>query len=103
VINPRLLPEAEREWRAAARWYDQKRPGLGAAFSAAVYSRLREIVEWPKRFSRLETVRTRREFRRAKIRGFPYIVVFREINNIQVVYAISHFRRRPGYWLRRRP
>jgi hypothetical protein len=103
VIEPRLLPEAEREWQAAACWYEKNRSGLGAVFSAAVYSRLQEIAQWPKRFSRLETVRTRREFRRANVRGFPYIVIFREINGIQVVYAISHFRRRPGYWLRRKP
>ena len=103
MTNLRLLPEAEREWRMAAKWYEQERSGLGKVFWTAVDSLLREIAQSPKRFSRLETVRTRREFRRAKVRGFPYIVIFREIGDVQVVYAISHSRRRPGYWLRRRP
>ena len=33
---PRVLPGAEEELAAAAEWYEDKRPGLGADFVAAV-------------------------------------------------------------------
>lgn len=99
----RVLKEARRDMLAAAQWYDEQRPGLGEDFEVAVRARFREIAESPHRFPRLESVRTRRFFRRARVKGFPYIVVFEELPDECVVYAVAHTSRRPGYWLRRKP
>lgn len=44
---PRLLAPAERELRTARRWYESKRPGLGAAFLGAVHAVMGRIAEHP--------------------------------------------------------
>jgi toxin ParE1/3/4 len=39
--------------------------------------------------------------RRALLRRYPYLVVFRELPDCIQVFAIAHGSRRPGYWFRR--
>jgi plasmid stabilization system protein ParE len=39
--------------------------------------------------------------RRCLLRRYPYLVVFRELDDQIQVVAIAHGRRRPGYWSRR--
>jgi hypothetical protein len=50
VMQVLLLREAEEELEAAARWYEQKRAGLGVAFMAAGTGRETEHPPIPCRF-----------------------------------------------------
>ncbi|WP_438003302.1 hypothetical protein WME89_30960 [Sorangium sp. So ce321] len=45
-----LHPEARAELRAAAIWYDEKRPGLGDEFITEVSSMLDKVGEAPTSF-----------------------------------------------------
>jgi toxin ParE1/3/4 len=38
---------------------------------------------------------------RARVQGFPYNVIFREVDGSIQVLAVAHHRRRPLYWLGR--
>ena len=86
-------PEAEAEFIAAARYYEDQAHNLGLDFVSAVettYQRLATFAECGRPFgSRL---------RRALVPGFPYGLIYRaELNRVFIV-AVAHVRRRPGYW-----
>lgn len=86
-------PDAEAELEAAAEWYDEREPGLGLKFLAAVRATVTIIVGQPQRW-RLMT-----GSRRALLGRFPYAVVYRELNDHSIeIVAIAHFKRRPHYW-----
>jgi hypothetical protein len=51
--NVRFEAEADAEYRAAGRWYEKRRLGLGLEFFDAVDAALTQIVRLPKPTSRL--------------------------------------------------
>lgn len=89
-------PEAEEEFIAAARFYEQHAEGLGREFIAEVRHTLRRVVVHPGSGALFS-----RGLRRALVDRFPYAVLYRaEVEQILVV-AVMHLHRRPGYWRRR--
>lgn len=92
----RFHPNAAREFEDAAAWYDERRPGLGAEFAAAVFELADQVAASPRRWRRV------RKARRALLTRFPYAIVYREVPGgaIEIV-AVAHLSRRPGYWSRR--
>lgn len=91
-----VLPEAEAELNLAAEWYEQRGRGLGNALVEEVLSVLGSIGEHPDHYP---LVGDDILIRRALVRRFPYAIWFgRERDDLVVVYAISHTKRRPGYW-----
>lgn len=93
----RFLPEAEAELRAAAEWYDD-RAGLGDELAAEVEGVTSKIVEMPGAFAPAHGVRASVGAHEARVRRFPYRVVFIELEAELRVVALAHVRRRPGYW-----
>jgi toxin ParE1/3/4 len=89
-------PLAEREFIAAARFYETRASGLGADFIRQVEYTLAEIVARPNAGSLFAGSTIRRRL----VQRFPFGVVY-EPANISVI-AVMHLRRRPGYWKRRR-
>ncbi len=98
----RMLEPARAEMRRAAVWYEQRQAGLGRRFLEALWNVLDHIERQPDGFPRLETYRGRRQFRRARLRRFPYFVVYEYLSEETVIVAISHAKRRTHYWLRRK-
>lgn len=92
----RLLREAEEELRAAVRFYEDEREGLGRALLAEVRRALRFIREHP-----LAAKVERGEIRIRTIARFPYRVYYRARSDEILVVTIGHRRRRPGYWRNR--
>jgi toxin ParE1/3/4 len=80
----RFEDEADAEYRAAGRWYEERVVGLGIEFFDAVDAALNQIARLPKAGAR-----------------FPYHVVYLETSSTIRVLAIAHDRRRPGYWTSR--
>ena len=80
----------------AARYYEERSPGLGELFLLRTRVAVRELTEHPKAY-----VPLRGEIRRKLLRQFPYGVLFRDDESEIVIIAIAHLRRRPGYWTRR--
>jgi len=99
VTKPVLVEhDAEEELCAAIAWYEGQRPGLGVAFLAEVQRTIDTIENFPAVGAQVPRIRTRYETRRIPLRGFPYVVVYRERTEVSQVIAFAHTSRKPGYW-----
>lgn len=93
----RLAWPALQELDEAARWYEVRRPGLGAQFVDAVEACADTISRWPEAGASI-TSSGGYGFRRAPVRGFPYHLAYRVVDDVIEVLAVAHDRRRPRYW-----
>ena len=86
--------------RAAAKWYETRREGLGEGFLEAIDPTVAAMVTRPRAFA---LWRGSRVARSAVVKRFPYVVIF-TIRNAETarVLAFAHTRRAPGYWKTRR-
>ncbi len=94
----RVLPEAEREILAAADWYESRLPGLGVELIALVDQATERILEFPDAHPRW---RPDQPHRKTLLHRFPFLVVFRTIDDAVEIVAFAHAKRRPGYWVSR--
>jgi plasmid stabilization system protein ParE len=94
----RVLEKAHQEMREAARWYEDKRLELGYDFVEAVEEAYESIMQFPRRFVRVNIGDPDREIRRGLLRRFPYAVVFEIREDEIIVIAIAHAKRKPKYW-----
>jgi plasmid stabilization system protein ParE len=87
-----LLDEAKQEWLDSAFYYEFKQKGLGERFSKAVEDHLVLISKAPKHYKK-----TRKEYREAVIKHFPFLIIFRieEAKNQIVVISVFHSKRHP--------
>jgi len=95
-MNPLPLsvsPEAEAEALAAARWYEDRANGLGAAFLELVEQSLGSIADKRARFPIVA-----RDVRRALLKRFPFGVFFRVRSDRIKILAILHLSRDPARW-----
>lgn len=67
-----IHPEAEREFEAAANFYNEREEGLGDDFSEEVFATIDRIIEFPNSWPR-SSYRTRR----CLCNRFPYSVIYR--------------------------
>ncbi len=86
-------PEAVAEARAARAWYAERSPLAAAAFMAELDHAIAQISKAPSRWPQFFE-----GSRRYVMRRFPFFVVYRESNGGLQILAVSHGRRRPGYW-----
>lgn len=92
-------PAALDELQNAHDWYERKSPGVGGGeFLAEVLRMLGELVDWPGLGPRIAVPGASSECRRISLRRFPYGVVYVVLDELLVVVAVPHNRRRPGYW-----
>jgi plasmid stabilization system protein ParE len=87
------LPEAEADLRTAKFWYDDLRSALGDQLVSAVGATVESISKRPRRFPTIY-----RNRRRARIRRFPYGIIFEVQEQRIVVVACFHFKRNPKLW-----
>ena len=88
-----FLPEADEEFREAARYYESEAAGVGLSFIVAVHKAADEIVEFP-----LAMQVQRVGIRKKVLRHFSYNLFYAiEIDTI-VIVAVAHQRKRPNYW-----
>jgi plasmid stabilization system protein ParE len=92
--------KANLEWKEAFEWYANISPKNGLKFHSAGLGRLEEIAETPHLFGH---VRNRRRYRRAKIKRFPYQIVFRidETSQQVIILSIFHEKRNPSSLMKR--
>ena len=89
-------PEAEDEFISAARFYEDQTTGLGLDFIRTVQSSYERLLEFPR-----SGMPFGRRLRRVLVPKFPYGLLYRvEPDRIYIV-AVTHLRRRPGYWRHR--
>ena len=92
----RFHPEARDEYRDAARFYEERRAGLGARFTTEVEAAITQILEAPLRWSIVEE-----DVRRCLTHIFPYGILYTVEADSILIVAVMHCSRKPGYWHRR--
>lgn len=90
-------PDARSDFYDAIDWYENERPGLGGAFTDAVREAISRAADSPQHGSPIGT-----DIRRVFVDAFPYAVLYAVESARILVVGVAHFRRRPGYWQRRR-
>jgi plasmid stabilization system protein ParE len=88
--------EADVELTAAAKHYACERPELARDFLHAFRAAKDALQRQPDRFPFLE-----RPVRRVRVSGFPYCLVYEEMEDCIQVLAVMHDHRKPGYWRNR--
>jgi plasmid stabilization system protein ParE len=80
----------------ALTWYETHAPEIGPLFREALRMAVARITENPKQFPP-----SSHQTRRAFLRRFPYIVIFREARGAAYVVAVFHTSRDPRIWRQR--
>jgi plasmid stabilization system protein ParE len=96
VRSARFVSAARREFLAEIGYYNQEQAGLGARFTAAVEKAAARAPAFPHAGSPAAG-----NTRRVLLQGFPFCVVYREVTDGIVIFAIAHQARRPNYWAAR--
>lgn len=86
-------PEAEAELIEAARFYEQRVPGLGARFLDATDHAIKAILEDPESFRIFAG-----NIRQSIMSKFPYTIYFRIHPDHLRILAFKHHSRHPDYW-----
>lgn len=87
-----LSPDAEADIIAIQRWYRSKEASLAFAFKVELRLTLRFIAQYPYAFTVV-----RKGIRRALMKGFPYLILFRLKSGSVSVIAVVHERRRQSF------
>lgn len=95
MSSARFDPAASEEFGAAAIFYEKQQSGLGARFITAVEATVARIEQAPTLHRLIE-----KDIRKVRVRRFPYGVVYRIRESIEII-AVMHLQRRPGYWQER--
>jgi len=90
VILRRL---AQAEFDDAADWYERRRAGRGAIFTAAIRQIITKIAAAPDAYPEVYG-----DVREAGVQGFPYAVYYRIEPNQITVLAVFHSSRDPSVW-----
>lgn len=100
-MKVRILAEADREVDEAREFLTDRSSGLGARFLDELAETLDQLSASPESFPKLETLGNEWAYRRARLKTFPYFLVFEVQPAEVVVVAVVHARRAPNYWLDR--
>jgi plasmid stabilization system protein ParE len=98
VIPVRYLDAAEQEILEAIAYLENRAPGLGVRLYGEIQRAEKLISQFP-----LATSEIRPAVRRALLRKFPYALIYSHMDRENVILAVSHPSRQPGYWDQRRP
>ncbi len=90
---------ARREMEKAYRWYARHSLQAAQRFADAVDRAVQQIASAPDRWPVY-----RAPYRWVRAGRYPYLLYYCILDPTRVlIMAVAHARRRPGYWLRRRP
>jgi len=92
-MNTEFLPEADQEFREAARYYDEEAPGVGMSFIAEVHRSISFVAQNPCAAAVVGS-----GIRRKVLDHFPYNVLYAVEGELIVIVAVAHQKRRPRYW-----
>ena len=99
TLSVRTHSDAATELAEAVRWYESKRPSLGAELLDEVAHAIDRVAQNPEAGSAMSADQ---KTRRLLVSRFPYQLVYRLRPGEAVVVAIAHLKRRPNYWKPRR-
>ncbi len=95
-----ILRSGNQDLNKGFHWYEGQRAGLGKRFRAAVNACTTGIARSLKAGRIVQD-----PYRRAVVRGFPYIVIYYydEPNDTVIVHGVFHTSQDPAIWQQRLP
>src|SRR5690606_39994196 len=96
-----IIPIAEEELLAAAAYYEERAPGLGAEFLATARKAVKSLQEPTRHVLRVPGTAKKSPLGRIRLSRFPYGIIFLLRDDVVFVVAFAHHRRRPHYWRKR--
>jgi plasmid stabilization system protein ParE len=88
-----IHPEAQKEFDHAVAWHANQKKGLGRRFATEVKNVLKLLRKMP----RIHAI-VMDDVRRAVVRNFPYVILYRVTDDEIIVISIFHTSRDPGEW-----
>lgn len=96
-MNYFFNPTARVEHLEHVAYYESQQQGLGARYLAAFNAAMVKVCASPHRYK----IEFLPNIRRYRVPGFPYNILYRQVDaDVEVLVVASH-RRRPDYWLDR--
>ena len=89
-------PEAKKELKEAAGYYESCQKGLGKAYLFAVESAVKRLSSSPTTWRKI-----RDPFRRILVDRFPYGVIYSFDGEEIFIAAVMPLKRKPDYWSKR--
>jgi toxin ParE1/3/4 len=89
----RFHPEARRQAKDSALWYEHRSPGLGDRFQTEVEAAVDAIRANPDTGFVVVP-----PFQMKTVKGFPYGVVFVDLPKAIWIIAVHHHRQDRSYW-----
>jgi plasmid stabilization system protein ParE len=93
VRSVEFHPDAQDEFAAAARYYEDQQDGLGLDFMLAIQQTYERLPESPATGAPFG-----RRLRRVLVPKYPYGLLYRVEAARVYIIAVMHLHRRPGYW-----
>jgi toxin ParE1/3/4 len=93
--------EAWDEFVAAIAWHDAREEGTGREFARAVAKKLEQLDRFPASAPLYLGLPKRFDIRKMGVSGWPYSLVTATLGDERIVIAVSHEKRKPGYWRHR--
>lgn len=90
-------PGAEAEHLESIAFFESRQNGLGVAYLAEFEGAMATVVQMPQRYR----VERKPNIRSVSLARFPFKIIFRDMEGMVQILAVSHKRRRPDYWLNR--
>ena len=94
-----LHRETREELDEAIGWYNDTQDGLGLDLHDEVEAALSKIERDPGIGARYRNT----PYRFYRVKRFPYVIYYLELDAVIWISDIAHERRRPGYWRKRSP
>lgn len=91
-------PDARAELLAEVEWYDERDFGLGERFGVAVRAAVDAAADSPRAWGVWPGWDRQPVVRSKGVQDFPYRVVYFLHEDVVVIVAVAHTKRRPGYW-----
>ena len=88
-----FLEIAEIELFEAIEYYNEQSEGLGYELALEVQKTIERIIQYPDAWTKLSS-RTRR----CRCKRFPYGIIYQERDDLILIVALMHLKRKPKYW-----
>lgn len=87
-------PKAEEEYLNSVKFYESRIKGLGAGFIVEFEKDIKSLLENPE----LAVKMYAKGIRGKTMSRFPYIIFYKQKDDVLQILSIAHTSRRPGYW-----
>jgi hypothetical protein len=88
-----IREEANEEMKNAFLYYEHAQPGLGERFLFELEKRFNEIQEHPQFYGFIDFLQKMRD---AKVKHFPYQIIYEIIENSVVVFSVFNSYQDPS-------